>query len=231
MLDATAANGSTEPEEAGPDQVGPKGAVSKGARRSTWIAVGRLALVVVSVLAALWLLKGGVLFGGNSKGDGDKVAGGVDASSATAVEVEGAAEPLQVGSAAPSFSGTDLQGSQISMDSLEEKPVWLVFNATWCSNCRAEIPDVEQTFKDRGDEVNIVAVYVSDTLGAVENYTETLGLTFPALVDADNSVAAAYGVVGLPTHVFVEAGGKVNSVVVGTLSQTQINQHLDQLVE
>ena len=59
------------------------------------------------------------------------------------VEVAGVQPAPQVGEVAPGFTATATNGEEVSLVALSGRPVWLVFMATWCSACRAEMPDVQ----------------------------------------------------------------------------------------
>lgn len=149
---------------------------------------------------------------------------------ATPVEVEGAQGPLAVGEPAPTFEADTLNGEEVDLRDMQGKPVWLLFNATWCADCRAEIPDVIEAFEEYGDEVEFLSVYVSDSKRAVEEYSENLSIPYPQVVDETNLIAAAYGVVGLPTSVFIDAEGVVSKVQIGALSPAAMQTELEELV-
>ena len=63
------------------------------------------------------------------------------------------------------FQGTDLNGSPIDLSqSIGNKPVLLIFWASWCPSCRAEVPKINQLaekYRSRG--MDFVAVNVGDT--------------------------------------------------------------------
>ena len=218
-----------------------------------------LAITVVVVLVGVWVVQSmrsspGEGTTGSDTGNETQVDGSADASAngtandpagettdamapegsgddATPVDVEGAQGPLVVGEQAPSFTALSLDGDQVDLEQMRGKPVWLLFNATWCADCRAEIPDVIEAFEDYGDEVEFLSVYVSDSRRAVEEYSENLGIPYPQVVDETNHIAAAYGVVGLPTSVFMDAEGDVTKVQIGALSPSAMQSELQELVE
>src|SRR5665647_2652833 len=61
-------------------------------------------------------------------------------SGTTAVELSGpggGAAP-KIGSPAQDFTGTTVDGKEVSLSSLKGHPVWLTFGASWCAACVAE---------------------------------------------------------------------------------------------
>lgn len=141
------------------------------------------------------------------------------------VEVQGAVSAPRVGEAAPSFVATALDGSEVSLEALRGRPVWLVFVATWCSGCRAEMPDVQAAHEAAGSEgVQVVAIYVGEGPSVVGSYVDRLGLTFAQVPDPQTKLAAAYGVMGVPAHFFLDADGVVQQTRVGVLSPTQMDE-------
>lgn len=177
--------------------------------------VGNLVVLGITALAVLigaWLVMGG-------SDDGEDAAVAV-----SKVDVQSAGAAPVVGEPAPGFTATTLDGAQISLDQLRGRPVWLVFMATWCTACRAEIPDVQAFHQQAGDDVEIIAVYVGESDSVVQPYVERLGLSFTQLPDPQTSLASAYGVLGVPAHYFVGPDGLLRETRVGMLSPDQIDE-------
>lgn len=179
--------------------------------------VGNLIVIGVTLLAVIigaWL----VMRPDKSEGEGE--------SGVSAVEVQGVGAAPVVGDAAPGFSASTLDGSPIALDDLRGRPVWLVFMATWCTACRVEIPDVEAFHEKAGDDVEVIAVYVGEEPSVVQPYVDRLGLSFTQLPDAQTSLSAAYGVMGVPAHYFLDSQGVVQETRVGVLSPDQIEESI-----
>ncbi|MCL2455624.1 MAG: TlpA family protein disulfide reductase [Micrococcales bacterium] len=136
------------------------------------------------------------------------------------VEVTGSpvGAPPKVGAVAPDFTTFSTQGEVVILSEMRGTPVWLVFGATWCPNCRAEAPEVQAVQERYGDQVRIVGVYVGESLTTVDAYAERVGLTYVQVADRYTDIASAYRVMGLPTHVFVNPDGTVADITVGTVT-------------
>jgi len=101
------------------------------------------------------------------------------------------------------------------------------FWATWCPPCRAEMPELEalyQKYKDEG--VVMVAVNLREDPKRVKRYADALGLTFPIVLDSLGETFQAYGVLALPTTVFVDSNGVVREINVGAMSGKTIEAKL-----
>ena len=181
----------------------------RGSRFGSVIVLG---ITTLAVLLGVWLVM--------------RPGAGQDAAAAVSqVEVQGVGCAPRVGEVAPGFVATTLDGSEVSLDALRGRPVWLVFVATWCSGCRAEMPDVQAAHEAAGPQgVQVVAVYVGEGPSVVGGYVDRLGLTFTQVPDPQTKLAAAYGVMGVPAHFFIDADGVVRHTWVGVLSPTQMDE-------
>lgn len=179
---------------------------------------GQLALVLVAAfaiaIATWWVVKPG--------GQGQSQASGEAMSQ---VEIAGVQPAPRVGDAAPEFTATDIDGQPVDMKALRGKPVWLLFMATWCTGCRTEMPDVQAAAKATPG-VQLVVVYVGEPQTVVSDYSKRVGNDFLEIADQGQQIAAAYGIMGVPSHCFVDAQGVVRQTHVGVLSPTTMTEAL-----
>ena len=205
------------------DEPTPKPDRSSSGKEPAWRAklrssnFGQAAVVLVTAfaiaVAAWWVVK---------PEEQDRVRAGTEAVSQ--VEVAGVQQPPAAGDSAPGFTATDIDGTPVSLEELRGKPVWLVFMATWCTGCRTEIPDIQGVVASRGDAVRVVVIYVGESRNTVSDYSKRVGNDFPEVVDQDQQISAAYGIMGVPTHYFIDAGGVVRQRHVGVLSPDAMTQ-------
>jgi peroxiredoxin len=173
-----------------------------------------IALTTALVAGAVYLLQGGER---GESGTGS-ASGGV-----SPLEVTGAGDgpAPKVGQPAPDFAVLDTAGQALSLTALRGKPAWLVFGATWCANCRAEMPDLAAVSAQLAGRAQVVAVYIGESAQTVADYADRLGLDFPQVADTRTEVGAQYSVMGVPMHVFLDADGVITSIDVGPLTQSQ----------
>lgn len=113
------------------------------------------------------------------------------------------------GEIAPDFTLNDVNGNQVTLSKIfSEKPVLLDFWATWCPACREEAPRVQAFYQKYADKVAVIGVDINESKKAITSFIEANGLTYPMVVDSGD-VAQQYGVVGIPTIVLIDKGGKI----------------------
>ena len=160
----------------------------------------------------------------------------------TQVDVEGARKAPTQGDAAPAFAGTDIDSRQVSLTELRGRPVWLMFVATWCTGCRTEMPDVRDAVTAHGDDVQVVVVYVGESASAVRSYSDRVGNRggdhggsggdgggLTEVADQSQEISAAYGVMGVPSHFFIDGDGVVRETHVGLLGPDQMARSIEAL--
>ena len=174
-------------------------------------------VATLAILLAVAVAVGIAIVGPRAMTSDDGVSGAV-----SSVDV-GAGVAPQPGDAAPQIQATLLDGTEFT---LGDRPTWVMFVATWCPGCRTEMPDIQQAYTQESD-VEFIALYVQQSPQEVSDFAKRLGLTFPQAADRNGNVAGAYGVRGLPTHVFIGADGIVKNVRVGAMNPDQINEELD----
>ena len=136
----------------------------------------------------------------------------------------------EVGKPAPEFAAITIDDEIMYLHELRGKPVWLVFGATWCTNCRAEAPDVQAVSEIYDGRVTVMSIYVGESPETVAGYADRLKLTNPQVPDSMNEIASTYSALGLPTHVFIDAEGTVQKIIMGTMSKSRASQVLDSLL-
>ncbi|HHY71670.1 MAG TPA: thiol-disulfide oxidoreductase ResA [Bacillus bacterium] len=135
-----------------------------------------------------------------------------------------------IGDQAPNFVLTDLNGNEVEFADYRGKGVFLNFWATWCKPCETEMPYMENqynTYKDQG--VEVLAVNVGESELSVRNFVERKGLTFPVVIDKKLEVFEAYGVDPLPTSFLINKDGEIIDIIIGTLKEETIRNHMERI--
>jgi cytochrome c biogenesis protein CcmG/thiol:disulfide interchange protein DsbE len=130
------------------------------------------------------------------------------------------------GDLAPAWSDPLSTGGTLSYASLQGKPVYLNFFATWCPPCNVETPWIEQFSKQyRRDGLSVIGIDMEENARAANGFRAKYQLTYPVVVDA-GTLEALYDVNGLPVHVFIARNGTIYRKVVGEMSKSEIQSDL-----
>lgn len=120
------------------------------------------------------------------------------------------------GTKPPEFNGTTADGRTVSLASLRGKVVLLNFWATWCQECRPEMPVFERLHREFvAQGLSVVGINAREGTAGIRGYAKELGLTFPLVLDPRGEINAAYGVIGLPTTFLIGRNGQAVALAVG----------------
>lgn len=166
----------------------------------------RLSSIAVAVLV-------GVLLSGCYSGGGPKHS------------VDGGGGPSTLtGAPAVSYTIPRVGGGTDSVAAHRGSIVLMNFWATWCPPCKAEMPALEELYRqNRSRGLVVLGIDQGETVPTAGAYAKDHGVTFPILVDADQQYASSYVSIGLPTTVIVGRDGHVIRGIDGaqTLAQFQ----------
>ena len=126
---------------------------------------------------------------------------------------------IQPGSEAPNFTFPDLNGKKVSLSSHRGKVVLVNVWATWCPPCRQEMPSMQRLYQRfKGGNFEILAVSIDSTgREAVAPFMEKMNLTFPALLDPNETIKPLYGLTGVPESFIIDKEGILVEKIIGPI--------------
>ncbi len=135
------------------------------------------------------------------------------------------AKPLQLAGQYQVFDGKPVDLRQI----VGKKPVYIKFWATWCLDCRKELPSLQQTYDKYRDKIAIYAVNlnINETDEYIRRLKEKNNLTIPIVMDDNGSIASNFQFYGTPFHALINTQGEV--VYTTYKDDTELQQQLQQL--
>ncbi|MGH7311369.1 MAG: TlpA family protein disulfide reductase, partial [Candidatus Rokuibacteriota bacterium] len=130
-------------------------------------------------------------------------------------------EPLNLvaypsGTRPPPFNGRTLDAQPLSLTELRGKVIVVNFWASWCAECRPEMPALDRLHREFAAQgLAVIGVNAREDRDAVRRYARELGLSFPLLLDPGGKVNDVYGVIGLPTTFVIGRDGRAVAFAVG----------------
>jgi len=119
---------------------------------------------------------------------------------------------------APNFRLTTLSGEPITKQSLQGRPTLLMFWASWCETCQAELPHLKALYEQKKEKgLQALAIGFRDEESDVRGYVQAHRGTFsfPTAYDVNDRVSESFGVRATPTFVVLDAHGRIVLVHVG----------------
>lgn len=131
---------------------------------------------------------------------------------------------------APQFVLNSTLGEEIALEDYLGQPVILNFWATWCPPCRAEVPHFQDASVKYNGRAAVLGIDQGEPQSVVTDFANSFALTYPLLLDQDNSVNREYGVSALPTTIFVDAQGIVREVYTGIINGAVLQDRIEKLL-
>lgn len=190
----------------------------------------------------IWWIVGGVVGLGLIVGLAWSIAGEIEVDDSVAfgeVTVEGenlpffqaGAQDPAVGITAPTVSGEDLEGGDITIGP-DERAKIIVMLAHWCPHCQAEVPIIQQWIEAGGlpEGVDLYGATVltnrvrdGDTFPPA-TWLEEEGWTSPTIKDDEaQSIVQAYGLTSTPTYVVLGPNNENLGRVAGEIGEAGLN--------
>ncbi|HTJ38310.1 MAG TPA: TlpA disulfide reductase family protein [Dactylosporangium sp.] len=113
--------------------------------------------------------------------------------------------------ALPCFSG----GRYTNIADLGGRPTVVNLWASWCTPCRAELPEMNRFAADGAGQVRVVGVVTKDRHDQAQSVIDELKLTFPMLEDQRQQLAVSVSpvvskaLVSLPATLFITPSGRI----------------------
>lgn len=127
---------------------------------------------------------------------------------------------------APTLPSAVLIGPRVTLSSLRGRPAAINFWASWCQPCRHEAPQLERFARSLHGQARLVGVDWSDGLSGARSFLHRYGWTFPVLRDAEGTVGARYGLIGLPTTFVLNSRGQIVRTLSGPQTESRLRAAL-----
>ena len=135
------------------------------------------------------------------------------------------------------FTLKDQYWNTHTLSDYKGKTVFLNFWATWCSPCRAEMPDIQNLYEEFQQEDVVILGVAAPNLGkeqseeGIRTFLEENGYTYPVVMDTEAEAFQAYGINSFPTTFMIDKDGNVFGYIPGQLSEETMRDIIRQTVD
>ncbi len=171
----------------------------------------RMMLVLVSIFLSIIVIV--------SVGEGIRNANKIDTSLSSG-------SVIMVDSSAPYFKVTTLKNlaHSISLTQFQGSFVVINFWASWCVPCRQEMPALESASEYLGNKIVFIGIDTNDSRSQAIEFANQVGVKYILLFDPNGEVATNYGILGLPTTIFISRCGQEVAKHLGALTSSGVTQ-------
>ncbi|MFT8321483.1 MAG: thiol-disulfide oxidoreductase ResA [Bacillus sp. (in: firmicutes)] len=140
------------------------------------------------------------------------------------------ADKIQIGQQAPDFVLIDQKGKQQKLSNYKGQGIFLNFWATWCKPCEKEMPLINELYNQyKQHKVQVFSINVGESTLTVNRFIEEYGLTFPTMIDSDESVQEAYAINPLPVTFLIDKNGGIIDIYTGELTEKKIQEMMEKI--
>jgi peroxiredoxin len=119
---------------------------------------------------------------------------------------------VKVGSKAPSFVCTTIDGKTLDISGLQGKIIMINFFATWCGPCNTELPVLQkqiwEKYRNRSDFALII-LGREHTKEEVKAFVEAKKFTMPFAPDPDRKIFSLYATQNIPRNIIIGKDGNI----------------------
>ncbi|MBI2004630.1 TlpA family protein disulfide reductase [Patescibacteria group bacterium] len=121
------------------------------------------------------------------------------------------------------FTLQKLGGGTITLAEFRgKKPVVVDFWASWCPNCRRDMPNLNRFYEKYKDKVEVVGVNLQESESTIEKFIATKGITFPIALDPSGRISRAFGIQYTNTHLLIDINGNLVRTIPGDIQESDI---------
>lgn len=121
------------------------------------------------------------------------------------------------------FTLQKLGGGTITLSEFKgKKPVVVDFWASWCPNCRRDMPNLNRFYEKYKDKVEVIGVNLQESESTIENFITSRGITFPIALDPRSEASRTFDIQYTNTHFLIDINGNLVRTTPGDIREADI---------
>jgi peroxiredoxin len=168
------------------------------------------------------------------------VASSIDGDETPSYKLTNAVEPasdgiatnsLLIGSQLPAIKLENVDGQEVSTQSLINMPLIINVWYSTCEPCRRELPALANADTQYRDQVRFVGVNIKDSATVAKEFASQYGVEFELLLDKNGLFISRLGIATAPVTLAIDKQGVIIGQKAGEISASQLDELVEELLK
>ena len=141
-----------------------------------------------------------------------------------------ATNSLLIGSQLPAIKLENVDGQEVSTQSLLNKPLIINVWYSTCEPCRRELPALANADTQYRDQVRFVGVNIKDSATVAKEFASQYGVKFELLLDKNGLFISQLGIATAPVTLAIDPQGLIVGQKAGEISASELDELVKELL-
>ena len=142
-----------------------------------------------------------------------------------------ATNTLLIGSQLPAIKLENVEGQEVSTQSLLNKPLIINVWYSTCEPCRRELPALANADTQYRDQVRFVGVNIKDSATVAKEFASQYGVEFELLLDKNGLFISQLGIATAPVTLAIDPQGLIVGQKAGEISASELDELVKELLK
>jgi cytochrome c biogenesis protein CcmG, thiol:disulfide interchange protein DsbE len=142
-----------------------------------------------------------------------------------------ATNTLLIGSQLPAIKLENVEGQEVSTQSLLNKPLIINVWYSTCEPCRRELPALANADTQYRDQVRFVGVNIKDSATVAKEFASQYGVEFELLLDKNGLFISQLGIATAPVTLAIDSQGLIVGQKAGEISASELDELVKELLK
>jgi len=138
---------------------------------------------------------------------------------------------LLIGSRLPAITLENVDGQEVSTQSLLSAPLIINVWYSTCEPCRRELPALANADTQYRDQVRIVGVNIKDSATVTKKFASQYGVDFELLLDKNGQFISRLGIATAPVTLAIDPQGVIIGQKAGEISASELDELVKELLK